>query len=69
MTKFVLILALLTPSGLQPWRTLTPTITERECMQIKDYKMVQASYLEDAWLGHKIPGTPVLMCVEYAGKQ
>ena len=69
MKAFVLLLALLTPSGLQPYRTLTPAITERECMQIKDYKMIQVSYLEDVFYGEKIPGTPVLVCVEYAGKQ
>ena len=66
--KYILLLALLAPSGdLQPYRTLTPAITERECMSLKDSPVVAISYLEDAWYGEKMPGNVVLVCVPYAG--
>ena len=65
MNSFVLIVALLGPAGeLHPYMTLTPPISLAECMRIKESRVVQISYLEDAWLGRKIPGRPVLVCGE-----
>lgn len=66
--KFVLLVALLAPTGgLRPYMTLTPPIGLAECERIKGHRVTQVSYLEDAWLGRKIPGMPVLVCVEMKG--
>jgi len=66
MSKFVLLLALLSAAGeLQPYRTLTPQISLRECESLKENRVLQVSYLED-FFGEKMPGTAVLACVEYS---
>ena len=71
MKLFILLVALLTPTGeLQPYRTLTPPLTLAQCEELKDNRVMQISYLEDAWYGHKLPGAVVLVCAEYqAGKK
>ena len=69
MKSFVLLVALLSPAGdLQPYLTLTPPISLEECVRIKDNRAVSVSYLEDFWLGRKLPGMPVLVCAEFKGK-
>jgi hypothetical protein len=70
MVKFVLLVAFLAASGeLQPYRTLTPPLALRECEQLKDNRIVQLSYLEDAWYGERMPERPVLVCVEYVQRE
>jgi hypothetical protein len=66
MSKFVLLVALLATSGdLEPYLTLTPPMSLRECERLRENPTISISYLEDAWYGQKIPGQPVLVCVEY----
>jgi len=66
MPKFILILALMLPSGqIEPHETLSSPISKSECQQLIGDPAIRSSYLEDYWEDQKITGQPVLICSEY----
>jgi len=66
MPKYLLILALMLPSGqIEPRETLSPPISKSECQQLVENPAIRSSYLEDYWEGEEVSGQPVLVCSEY----
>ena len=65
MTKFVLVLALLTaPGKFRQHAILSKPMPHSACMEAAEHPAVRKSYLVDYWKTHKAAGEPALMCVE-----
>ena len=65
MTKFVLILAILTaPGKFRQHAILSKPMPQSACMEAAEHPAVRGTYLVDYWDGRKAAGEPALLCVE-----
>ena len=65
MTKFVLVLTLLTPAGtFRQHRILSRPMPYSQCVEAAEHPALRASYLVDYWAGRGASGDPALLCVE-----